>query len=389
MKVLLIQPECNYPSPVAVPSQALLTLGTLAQNIGCSVKILHLGLDERPLFLYLIDFKPDIVGITVNTFQVASAKLIIETVRSINPYTRIVIGGPHSEYLDDAVDDKVIGEGENRWLAILGSQESIELINQLPTINYDLVDMQKFPGVPPIGAIPSASIMASRGCPSRCSYCNTPIFVGTKVRLGNPDYILGELKRLNEKWGVKEVVFQDDTFNASTKWATEILERIIKVGLNKEMIFRLVWRVNEKLVTQELLNLAKRAGVWHIYYGVESGSQRMLDRMNKRITIKEIKRAFSMTHEVGLQTHASFIVGLPGETWDSIKETQQLISQIKSTTFSWCYFIPFPGTEATKEVTEKGYIRETDYSEYGVGKLFARTDALSFEDLESFKGYTK
>lgn len=385
MRILLIQPEYNYQRPVDAPSPALLILGTLAQNLGNVVKIIHLGLEDKPLFVELFDFKPDIVGITVNTFQVASAKILINTIREISKNIKIVIGGPHAEYLDVDVDERVIGEGENKWMKILGIKSDMNPVYQLSAINYGLVDLKRFPGIEPVGARPSVCIMASRGCPSLCTFCNTPIFWGTKVRLGHPSYVVNEIERLNKIWGVKEVVFQDDTFNASTRWATEILELIIKRQL--DMVFRLVWRVNEKLVTQELLNLAKRAKVWNIYYGVESGSQMMLDRMKKGITIPEIKRAFDMTINTGITTHASFIVGLPGETKETIEETRKMVYEIKSTNHSWCYFIPFPGTEATREASEKGHIALKDYSKYGVGLLYARTDELDFSDLASFKGF--
>lgn len=386
MNILLVQPETNFLTPRFAPSQALLILGTLAQNNGHKIKILHIETLDRSLVTHLVDFKPDIVGITINTFQVSSARYAVDMVRTFGKSIKIVIGGPHAEWFDRDVDERVIGEGEDKWLALLGNGPMTEL----PPIDYGLVDLNDFTGISPVWATPSACMMASRGCPSRCTFCNTPIFCGTKVRLGKPEYIISELQRLHDNWGVKEMTFQDDTFNASVKWATEILERIIAAGLNDKMIFKLQWRVNEKLVTQELLDLAKKAGVRNIFYGVESGSQMMLDRMRKGITVPEIKRAFDVTHKTGITTIASFIVGLPGETWDTIWETQRLISEIKPTYFSWSFFVPFPGTEATKEAFSKGHIKNIDYGRYGSHRLlYARTDEMTLEDLKEFGGFNK
>jgi len=383
LNILLIQPESNSPTPRFAPSQALLILGTLAQDRGHKIKILHIDTWDRSLVTHLETFRPDIVGITVNTYQVSSARYAVDMVRTFGKSVRIVIGGPHAEWFDREVDERIIGEGENKWLALLG----YEPMTELPPINYGLVNLNDFTGITPVWATPSTCMMASRGCFSKCTFCNSPLFWGTKVRLGKPEYIISELWRLHNNWKVKEMTFQDDTFNASVKWATEILERIIATGLNDKMIFKVMWRVSEKLITQELLDLAKKAGVRNIFYGVESGSQVMLDRMKKGITVPEIRRAFDMTHKMGITTIASFIVGLPGETWNTIWETQRLISKIKPTYLGWGYFVPFPGTEATKEAASKGHIKNIDYGHYAAGKLYARTDEMTLEDLKEFGGF--
>jgi anaerobic magnesium-protoporphyrin IX monomethyl ester cyclase len=386
VNILLIQPENNFPTIKYAPSQALLILGTLAQNRGHKVKILHIDVWDRSLKIHLETFQPDIIGVTINTYQVSSARYAIDMIKTISKNAKIVIGGPHAEYFDREIDKRVIGEGENKWLALLEH----EPMTELPPINYDLIDFNDFTGIYPTKTTPSTCLMASRGCFASCTFCNTPIFWGTKIKLGKPKYIINELQRLHDNWGMKEVVFQDDTFNASVGWATEILERIIATGLNNKILLRLVWRVNEKLITQELLDLAKKAGVWNIFYGVESGSQMMLDRMRKGITIPEIKRAFNMTHKTGIETIASFIVGLPGETWNTIWETQKLISEIKPTYFDWSFFVPFPGTEATREVISKGHLKNIDYGRYGSNRLlYARTDEMTFEDLKEFGGFNK
>jgi anaerobic magnesium-protoporphyrin IX monomethyl ester cyclase len=390
LNVLLIQPEHNLPHHYAeAPSQSLLILGTLAEQKGHKVKIIHLDIDRYPTANYIIDFKPDVVGMTVNTFQVNSAKHVTNLIKSIDKNIKIIIGGPHApSWNGDNVDEIVIGEGENKWLSFLGESPSINSMDDIPLLNYDLIDIDKFCGIFPMGATPSMCIMASRGCPFNCTFCNTPVFWGKKVRYRRPQYVVDEVERLHKIWGVNEIFFQDDTFNLNHKWAFEIFEEIIKRGLNKEMLFKIACRVNEKLLTQEFLDLAYKAGVWNIFFGVESGSQYMLDRMKKGITVDEIVRAFEITHQAKIRTQASFIVGLPGETWATLGETDKLIHKIKPSKFGWCYWCPFPNTKATKEAAEKGHIKDVDYSEYGYGVILARTDVLDYEDLASFKGFT-
>lgn len=405
MNILLIQPALNpIPVPdgegtkylvhrtVDTPSRALLILGTIAEKQGHNIKIMHLDIDIKPLGDVILDFKPDILGITVNTFQVKSARNIVKLTRQVKPDTKIVIGGPHalvwrdeeqSWDIKDKADEVVIGEGEESWFAILGAPVADTIIN------YDLVDLKRFAGIDPIGAFPATAIMASRGCPNNCVFCNTPVFWGKKVRYRDPLSVVNEVELLHKKYGVREVFFQDDTFNLNHKWAFEIFEGLINSGLSKRMLFKIDCRVNESILTQEFLNLAYKAGVWNIFYGVESGSQYMLDRMKKNITVGEIKRAFDMTHKTKISTQASFIVGLPGETWATLAETAKLIKDIHPTRFGWCFFCPFPGTEATKEVTEKGHRKLVDYGDYHYGRVLTRTDELNYSDLESFGGFTR
>jgi len=388
VRVLLVQPQYNFPRGYAeTPSVALLILGTLARERGHEVRIVHLDIAWGGIDKQLGRFRPDVVGITVNTLQVRSARLIAKAARRGGNGARVVVGGPHAAVWDGEADDVVVGEGENRWLEILGERPSIEGIDDVPEPDYGLVHLNKFCGVSPAEAVPSVAIMASRGCPFDCTFCNTPVFWGKKVRYRSPERVVAEISDLHWGHGVKEVFFQDDTFNLNHAWATEIFERIIEKGLNKRVSFKITSRVNEKLVTKELLDLARRAGVWNIFYGVESGSQVMLDRMKKGVTVEEIKRAVRMTHEAGISTQCSFIVGMPGETRETLRETGELIRELKSARPNWGFATPFPLTEFDKEVTAKGHKLLLDYSQYDYNRLMVRTDALSFEELAAFRGF--
>ena len=199
--------------------------------------------------------------------------------------------------------------------------------------------------------------------------------------------MVAEIERLVNEYHVREITFQDDTFNINHEWASDIFYRIIEKRLNDKVIFRITSRVDEKLVTKEFLDLARRAGVWFIFYGIESGSQYMLDRMKKGVTVEEIKRAIKMTKEAGIYAYCSFIVGLPGETKETLRETERLISEIKPSGYDWEFACPFPGTEFFNEVTVNGHRLEVDFGEYSYGKILSRTVELSFDDLKSFKGF--
>jgi len=387
MKILVVQPKHNIELTYSEsPSTALLILGTLAKQEGHDVLVKHYDIDHTDVRDDIAVFKPDIIGITCNTFQVKDAQFIIKQAEAKG--IKIVIGGVHAPYLYNPKGHTVVtGEGENKWLEIIGSDKRITSLDDIPISDFSLIDFDKFCGINPVGAPPSAAIMASRGCSYNCSFCDTPVVWGRKVRRRSPANVLDEVLRLHVDYGINEVFFQDDTFNLDHKWAFEIFNGIINLGLEKEMLFKICCRVNEKLLTQEFLSLAAKAGVWNIFFGIESGSQEMLDRMNKGITITEIKRAIKVTHDTGINTQCSFIVGLPGETLQTLRETEKLIHEVNPSRYGWCFFCPFPGTEATREAEGKGHVLHKNYEEYGYGQVLCRTDALDYGEFQAFGGF--
>lgn len=382
MRILLVEPNSNIGrSYVESPNRALLILGTIAKGGGHDVEILQAVNNTK-----LPDMAAyDLIGITCNTFQVQSAKEI--AARAKEAGVRTALGGPHSIAWDNRncqVDDLVKGPGEAPWRHILGIEKTD---SAEPVIDYSLIDPSRYVGIFPVGMFPSIAIMASRGCPYSCKFCNTPIFWGKKVRRREPCDVVKEVRMLHQDYGVNEVFFQDDTFNLNHHWAYEIFEGIISARLNTEMTFKLACRADENLVTKEFLELAMRAGVWNIFYGVESGSQQMLDAMGKGITLDEIERAFRMTHEAHIQTQASFVLGFPGESRRTLSETRRFLHKIKPNTYGWAPANPFPGTELDKIVTERGWKRDIPYEEYSYGKVICRTEELDYGFFEAFTGF--
>lgn len=410
--ILLINPAQNYPIQSEMyPSGALILIGTMLYNLGHNVKIVHMVTDKiGPLGLrhIVLSFKPDTVGITMSTFQTESTKEISKIVKRVNSNILVVVGGPHPsavklKIFDDFpnVDVVVVGEGEHTFLEIVGGKDLSEIkgicynhkmnplrplaesLDYIPLPNLALVDINKFQGAYPLGPRPNMFIMASRGCPFHCTFCNKSVF-GHSTRLRRPKAVIEEIKWLRERWGIKEIFFQDDTFNLNRGWAEEILSLIIDNGLNKDIIYRAPFRANEKLLDEKLLQLAKKAGFWLIFYGVENGNQQMLDGMKKALTTGEIKRAFELTHRVGLKTEASFIIGMPSETKETIMDSMNLWKEIKP---YWCGFaraIPFPDTEFERVIIEKNHLLVSNYDEYRPDRIIVRTDSLAKEDLEYY-----
>lgn len=411
MKVLLVVPEENIPAQAEMyPSGAMLLIGTMLKNKGHKVKVLHMTADKMTIddiSSTVKLFSPDIVGITTNTYQVRSAKEISKAVKNVSRSITVVIGGPHPsalttkalDYFSD-VDIVVCGEGENTFLEIVeghdiktiqgichsGGQNLPRVaapdLDYLPLPDLDLVGpISKFTGVAFKKSDPSMHIMGSRGCPFQCVYCNTSIW-GKSVRMRKPELLVEEVKYLYKKYGIRDIYFQDDTFNLKRSWTEEVFSLIIKNNLNKDIFYKTPFRVNKNLVDTELLTMAKAANFWCIFYGVENGDQGMLDRMKKGETIEEIIRAFDLTNKVGIKTVASFMIGNSGETRETVKSSLRLMKRIKPYYCGFGIAIPFPGTVFREELIKSGHLLDVPYDVYSSKICTIRTDELTTKEIE-------
>ena len=417
MRVMLVSPKYNHPRGFEeYPSGALVSLGTIARRMGHEVRCLHLELGDD-LLRELFAFAPDIVGVTATTVQVKSAREVVQQAewwsRWANHKALVLAGGAHVSALGreflltcPKLDAICIGEGETTWMQVLKGNPLAEVVNlvtrnggsngymapDLDGISFlpdlSLFDLGRFTGAMPPGPQPSMFVMGSRGCPFECIFCQNAW--GRKVRYRSPESIIAEIRHLRSQ-GIKEIFFQDDNFNLNHTWAKDVLSGIISGGLN-DIAYRLVFRANEKLVTSELLHLARRAGVWIIFYGIESLSQRMLDGMRKGLAVGEIERAVRLTQEAGIKVQASFVIGLPGETRETIRETAEGLKRLKPDVYGCVPALPLPGTELMRTARETGHLVSDNYDDYMLGQVVCGTDELSTDDIRQalrvFQGAT-
>jgi anaerobic magnesium-protoporphyrin IX monomethyl ester cyclase len=420
MRILLVCPQGNIPGTAeGYPSGALLLLGSMLHERGHEVFIVQMAADRVDIAgieQKVKELKPDIVGITMNTYQTKSAREVSRVVKKISKHILVVTGGPHPsalkldtfKYFPD-IDVVVCGEGEESFMEIVEGKPLSEVkgicykgtvnpprpfiqdFDYIPLLNLDLIGgregIKRFIGPYPRGPMPSMFIMASRGCFGKCKFCNTPVFWGSKVRTRDPEAVVEEIEWLHRAYGISEIYFQDDTFNANKRWAETVLNTIIEKGLNRDIAYRLCFRVNEPLFTRELLQLAKRANVWMAFIGTENGNQEMLKAMGKKIAIKEIERAFRMTHEVGIKTTTSFLIGNIGETKKTVYDSIALAKRLKPYVAGFSMAIPFPDTALRDEMIQNGHLLVDDYDLYSAEKCVTRTDELTPDDMMSLQKY--
>lgn len=223
-----------------------------------------------------------------------------------------------------------------------------------------------------------ATVIPSRGCPWTCTFCRAGIVYGAAVRTRSPENLVAELRELWERHRCKAVVFMTDGLTFKPEWTAEVCRAIIAAKLPTR------WICNSRVdcVTLDLLRLMKRAGCLMVSYGVESGSQAILDASRKHITLQQSRDAIRWTRAAGLKSMAYFILGLPGETRETIEETKRFAREINPDYVNFHVATPFPGTDLYETAKRNGWLTSTDWSDYEEeGSAVMRTEQLTAEDL--------
>jgi len=414
-RILFVNPPQNAKGATAMyPSGALILMATMCQNEGHEVRIFDGAVDNTDIRRIIAEFRPNVACVTINTFQTKYANQCLDLIKKTDKRIQTVIGGPHPSAIGSQsltnfhnADIAVMGEGEFTFMEIVNDEIPVSEIkgicytnshdkhlmteprpptknlDHIPLPNLDLVDLSKYEGINGDQNERTMFMMCSRGCPFDCTYCNKSVF-GKHVRYRKPEKIIDEIKWLHDKYNINHVYFQDDTFNLKRIWIEDILNRIIDEGLNKDIKYMAPFRANEKLVDEELLALTKKANFQTIFYGVESGNQTMLDRMHKGLKLAELERAFRLTHRAGINTVGAFIIGLPGETRQTVKDTINFWRKIRPTYSGFTMATPFPNTKFESEIKEKGQLLNSNYNEYRCGGSYVRTDELTRTELDFY-----
>lgn len=352
--------------------------------------------------------KADVIGLSCVTASYPTAKKISKIVKKVNPEAVLVFGGVHvsalpRETLEDCpeIDLLVLGEGEYTFLKICqqvakgltdfnfsgtafrrGSKiivkpysDFISDLDQIPFPARHLVNLDNY-CVPPhmnFGK-KSATLISSRGCPARCTFCASRTVAGSKFRAHSADYVVSEIKHLQEKYGVDHYIFEDDSFTISKRRVEDICRKLLK--LEKAVTWSCFGRVNS--IDGDLLKLMKKAGCLLIGYGVEAGNDKVRQLIKKGISKDQCRRAFQLSHKAGMKTQGFFMIGNPGETEETIKETIDFAIELDPTLAFFSPLVPYPGTEIYKDCLKFSLNPSNNWSTYSA---FGDNLALSLHQL--------
>ncbi|MGQ4872931.1 MAG: B12-binding domain-containing radical SAM protein [Promethearchaeia archaeon] len=213
--------------------------------------------------------------------------------------------------------------------------------------------------------------LTSRGCPAKCNFCLSPEFYGKIYRFQSPKRMIDEIEYLQSE-GYKEIFYRDETFTGNLRRTEKFCKEIIKNRIELDWICN----VRVGTVNRKILRLMKLSGCHYIKIGVESGSQLILNNLNKNITLKNIQKTFNIAHEINLKTHAHIILGAPGETIKTIDRTIKFVKILKPTTVTFNLFTPFPGTKIFK-ILENNFIKDFDKTSMEFQKCLISPSILS------------
>jgi anaerobic magnesium-protoporphyrin IX monomethyl ester cyclase len=352
-------------------------------------------------------FRPDVLGATSVTLNFPCAAEIVCEAKRHRPSLITLMGGPHVSFsaertLNDypGIDLIVAGEGERtiaelmaerlnpeKWGEIRGlafRQDSRVIINE-PQPFIDDLDTLPLPArhLLPLSRYQalgySISIVTSRGCPYSCIFCLGRRMVGNRVRLRKASLVVDEIEEIL-CYGIDRINVADDLFVSSRGKVKEVCDEIIRRGL------RFGWSAFARVNTVDLetLKLMREAGCDSVSFGVETGNPEMLKRIRKGITRDQVRHAVSLCREAGIIAHTSFIVGLPGETEETLRETGEFAASLGSL-YGYHFLAPFPGTTVREEVERYDLeILTDDWTRYDANSAIVRTAALSPEEMNRF-----
>ncbi|MDO8602521.1 MAG: radical SAM protein [Candidatus Omnitrophota bacterium] len=425
MKILLISPpsvriQGNISGVYPLPNLGLAYIAATLEKNNFDVKILdipalRIQIKDLPGFLdgYTV------YGISCNIFNLNSGIEIAGIIKDRNPLSKVVIGGRCTAFPSETllkkfsnVDFLIRGEGEEAMLDLCRALKENSQINFIKGVSYrnggsiienppgDPIDLDKLPFParhllpnkryrmhPPFGIYPPTTIIeTSRGCGYGCIFCSLP----REVRERSVDRVIEDIQDVVEKLGIKEVHFIDPNFTYNQNRIIELCNRIIKKNI------RIHWSCKTRvdLVSEELLKVMAKAGCYMISFGLESGSQKILDILNKKIKIQDTENAFKLCKKANIRTLAYTLLGSPGETRDTIEQTLRLVEKVDPDFVLYGELLPDPSSPLVKKAIEEKVMDFDKLIDFYVDNknnhsLFDKNNIynVSTEDIGSFIRY--
>jgi len=400
-----------YPlSEIPSPPLGITYVAAAFLAAGAEVKIFDYvisGYSREKLNKQLDDFQPDVVGAGSVTMNFYEAQKILRDVKNINPEVITMMGGPHVSFTAEEtlkkypeIDLILLGEAEETigelvpHLKNIGKWENIsgiayrkegdvfitgkrKFIADIDTLSQPARHLLSVPRYRALGF--PVSMITGRGCPHSCIFCQGRRMVGAKIRRRRVENLLAEMEGILAL-GFERINIADDLFAADLERVKEICLGIRKRGL------KFSWSAFARVdtVDQEMLKVMVAAGCDSVSFGVETGNEDMLKRIKKGIKLQQVRSAVKMCQEAGMIAHASFMVGLPGETKETLKQTEDFARSL-NILYGYHFLAPFPGTTVREKVHKYDLEILTDnWDKYDANDAIVRTSALRPQDIRKF-----
>ncbi|MFH1357413.1 MAG: radical SAM protein [bacterium] len=418
MRIALVQP---YSGQIVSSPLGISYISAYLRKYGYDSKVFDLQIKEaNDVFEEeIMAFKPKVVGLSAMTPQITEARKLAAKLKKVfGDEVLIILGGVHASILSAEVcssykefDAFCMGEGESVMLQLcrnleensnISHEELIKKTGLIPINGSQLSSPKQLSTLASFEDIPwphdeydfdyylnvgqfrptaekYVGVLAQRGCPFQCRFCAANRS-GIKWRTREPAQVRKELEYVRERGG-EGAWFYDSTFMTKRSWTEAMCHELAPMDFP--------WTVYGRVdrVDYELLKLMKESGCHSIYFGAESGSQRILDYYNKNTTVEQVVKAFHMAKDVGIKVTASFILGAPIERKADLQKTYDLLKRLSPDYYTIGILTPLPGSKLYDEYKEQGHV--FDYDNLFMDKAHLPTEELTIEDLNEAYRYLK
>ncbi len=423
MKILLIFPPARQSvTKLAkiledrIPPLGIAYVAAALERKGHQVKIIDAdteGLDLEKLGKLALGYQPQVIGISTLTPTFKKARQTARCLKKLLPQVPIIFGGPHLASFPKIslefpeIDYGVIDEGEITICELLDALEQNKSVDQVKGVVYrkegkiiqtkprELIQDLDSIEFPAWHLLPMdkywqtisrekkfATMISSRGCPFNCLFCDPEGRLGKKFRGRSSDNIVKEIELLYNNYGIKEIVFYDDTFTFDRQRIVDFSKLMIEKKLP------VIWECRTRVdrVDEELLKIMKKAGCYRIRYGVESGNEKILQVLRKGITKEQVRKAFSFSKRYKIETFAYFMIGSPQEDKETIQDTINFVLELDPDFVIFSTTLVFnKGNDLFKWAAQKGYIANDYWQRFVRGEDLdpypvLETDNLSKEE---------
>ena len=414
MKVLLINPpyfnsKYKFIGLVAPPLGIAYMAAVLEEN-NIDVEIIDaaaLEMSWETLETEIKRISPGLVAITALTPTIDKAMLTAELAKKTCPQATVVMGGYHptfnyQEILErEYVDVVVMGEGEYTLLDLVETLDEGGDLKNVQGIAYEggvtpprplIEDLDELP-FPARHLLPmdhykilnmklhTATMISGRGCPMQCSFCASAALHGHQLRMRSPENVVDEMEHLINDHDSGMIAFMDDTFTLKPSRVEDICDEIKRRDID------VYWGCTARADTlsEKLLRKLSDSGCITMFLGVESADQQQLDRVNKQMTIEKIRQAFKLSRENDIRTIASVVLGMPGDTKESIERTIKFVRELNPSYALFSLATPYPGTRFYQEAVQDNLIKVKDWSKYTLLSPVLETVDCSMDELKKMQ----
>lgn len=390
----------------------LATAAAVLRQSGFEVELIDSTVEDvdwKVLRQTIAEYDPWMVVINTATPSIESDLGVASLVNEVNPEIHTLALGIHVTALPDASFDldphiEMLARGEPEYTirdAAVALKEGGDLsevpglsyrdmegevhhnekrpfiddLDQLPFPAWDLIDFGLYRM--PFSGKPFLLVASARGCPYACTFCANKVYYGARLRRRSPERIVDEIEWIVENFGITDFLFWSESFTNDQEYAIETAEEIMRRGLDID------WVCNSRVdtVSPRLLRTIKEAGCWMIGYGVESGSQEVLDRVRKGTSLTDAVQAVRMAHEVGLEVTGHCMLGFPGETRETMQSTVDFAKFLELDYAQFYCAVAFPGSPLYENCEENGWLVESDWKYFEQNFSVIRTPQLTPDEV--------